>query len=349
MRLVEIDGSMGEGGGQILRTAVALSAIAGRPIRIYNIRAKRENPGLRPQHLTAVKAVAAMSSGRLVGATIGSTELEFYPGRIAGGSYAFDVGTAGSVSLVLQSLMPLMAMAESPIEVKISGGTDVPMAPTIDYISEVLLRLLIALGYHFEIRVERRGHYPRGGGLIIARSRPASPRCMDIAERGSLLRVALRSHASGLPSHVAERQADAAASLIKRELGVEPLVEKEVRGDGDVGSGIAVWAVFERSVMGGDALGAKGKRAEIVGEEAAKSLIEDIKTGAPLDRHASDMIPLYLSLARCQAVMRGAELTSHAATVLELLKLLVDGFEYELRGAVGSRPFEVTIRSPGIR
>lgn len=347
MRLVQIDGSMGEGGGQILRTAVALSSITGRPIRIRNIRAKRENPGLRPQHLTAVKAVATIAGGRLVGATIGSTTLEFYPGRITGGSYSFDVGTAGSVSLVLQSLLPLMAFAESPIEVKISGGTDVPMAPTIDYMSQVLLRLLVNLGYRFELKLERRGHYPRGGGLVIARSISAAPRCMDLGERGRLLAIGLRSHASGLPRHVAERQAAAAASLVKRELGVEARVEIEVREGEDVGSGIAIWAEFDKSFMGADALGAPGKRAEIVGEEAARGLIDDIKTGAPLDRHASDMIPIYLSLTKCEALIRGAELTSHASTVLELLKILIEGFDYEVRSK-GSRPFEVIIRSPGI-
>jgi len=164
--LVEIDGSMGEGGGQILRTALALSAITGKPMRVYNIRARRDNPGLRPQHLTAVKAIAQICNARVKGAEVGSMTLEFYPSAIKGGSYTFDVGTAGSVPLVLQALLPVLAFADKPVTVKIRGGTDVPMAPTIDYVREVLARLTETLGYSFTIKVERRGHYPKGGGMV---------------------------------------------------------------------------------------------------------------------------------------------------------------------------------------
>ncbi|MCX8196308.1 MAG: RNA 3'-terminal phosphate cyclase [Acidilobaceae archaeon] len=348
--MIEVDGSMGEGGGQVLRTTIAVSAITGKPVRVKNIRAKRDNPGLRPQHLIAVKAIAALSGGKLVGAEIGSTTLEFYPGRIKGGSYFFDVGTAGSVSLVLQALLPVMAFAESPVEVKIVGGTDVPKAPTVDYMREVLSRLTSSMGFSFQIFLERRGHYPRGGGAVRVRvdSPPRAFKARDFVERGNLLRVAVRSHAVRLPRHVAERQAQTAKDLLRRELGAEPEVQLEHSEDAlGPGSGVLAWAVFESTTIGADSLGAPGKRAERVGEEAARVLLEDLSTGACLDRHASDMVPLYAALSRGTSVITGAALTSHAETTLELLNLLLEGYSYELEGSSG-RPFRAIIKGAGV-
>lgn len=349
--VVEIDGSMGEGGGQILRTAVALSAITGKPIRIYNIRAKRDNPGLRPQHLTAVRAIAQLCNARVVGADVGSMTLEFYPSRIRGGSYVFDVGTAGSVPLVLQALLPVLAFSDRPVTLRIRGGTDVPMAPTIDYVREVLARLTQSLGYRFEVKVERRGHYPKGGGIVTVtvEEPPGGFKARDFVERGLLRSVHLRSHAVRLPKHVAERQASSAARVIREKLGVDVRRELEYYEEGrdphlGPGSGVTVWAIFDNTVMGSDSLGAPGKRAEIVGEEAASKLVEDVATGAALDRHASDMIPLYLALSGGTATIYGAKLTLHAITVLELLKLLLDGYEYRILEGREGEPFKVWIK-----
>jgi len=353
---VEIDGSMGEGGGQILRTAVALAAIVGKPIRIYNIRAKRRNPGLRPQHLTTVRAIAALSGGRLEGDRVGSTELVFKPGRIKGGSYVFDVGTAGSVSLVLQALLPVMAYAEAPVRVEVRGGTDVPMAPTIDYVREVLRPLLATLGYHFTVNVKRRGHYPRGGGIVEVEvpNPPRGFKARNFTSRGKLVEARVRSHAVRLPRHVAERQARSASEVLRRELGVEPRVEiewYEPQRDPHLGpgSGVLAWLVFEDTVMGGDSVGRKGKPAEQVGREAATQLVEDYRTGAALDRHASDMLPVYLALAEGDSLIHGARLTSHAQTVLELLKLIVDGYSYELLEGAPGEPFKARIRGAGVK
>ncbi|MEN3000150.1 MAG: RNA 3'-terminal phosphate cyclase [Acidilobaceae archaeon] len=346
--MIEIDGSMGEGGGQILRTAIALSAITGKPVKIRNIRAKRENPGLRSQHLVAVKAIASLSGGRLAGAEIGSTTLEFYPGRIRGGSYFFDVGTAGSVALVLQALLPVAAFADSPVEVRIRGGTDVHMAPTIDYMKEVLSRLTSLMGFSFSLSLERRGHYPKGGGSVRVRVEPSRLSARDFVERGGLVKVGIRSHAVRLPRHVAERQAAAAQEALRGELGREPEVSLEVSEDAlGPGSGVLTWALYEKTVLGADSIGAPGKRAEIVGKEAAQALLEDISTGAALDRHAADMIPLYSALAKGTSVLSGAMLTSHATTTLELLSLILEGYSYKLEGSPG-RPFKVTIRGAGL-
>ncbi len=356
MSLVEIDGSMGEGGGQILRTSIALAAITGRPLRIFNIRAKRSNPGLRPQHLTAVRAIAALSGGRLEGDRVGSMELRFTPGRIRGGRYRFDVGTAGSVSLVLQALLPVMAYADGPITVEIRGGTDVPMAPTIDYIREVLRPLLAMLGYRFTVRVKRRGHYPKGGGIVevAVPSPPRGFKARSFTERGELVEARVRSHAVRLPRHVAERQARSASEVLRRELGVEPRVELEWYEPGrdphlGPGSGVLAWLVFKEAVMGGDSIGKRGKPAEQVGREAAEQLVEDYRTGAALDRHASDMIPVYLALAEGDSLIHGAMMTSHAHTVLELLKLIVEGYSYEILEGGPGKPFKARIRGAGVR
>jgi len=352
LRLVEIDGSMGEGGGQILRTAVALSAITGKPIRVFNIRVKRDNPGLRPQHLTAVKAIAQLCNARVKGAEVGSLTLEFYPSAIRGGSYVFDVGTAGSIPLVLQALLPVLAFADKPVTVKIRGGTDVPMAPTIDYVREVLARLTKTLGYEFTVKVERRGHYPRGGGIVAVavENPPGGFKPRDFMERGGLRYVSIRSHAVRLPKHVAERQANSATKVLREKLKVEPKTELEYYEETKdphlgPGSGITIWAVFEESVIGSDSLGAPGKRAEIVGEEVATKLVEDIETGAALDRHASDMIPLYLALAGGTSKVYGAKLTLHTITVLELLKTLIENLEYKIVEGSQEKPFKITIKS----
>ncbi len=352
--VVEIDGSMGEGGGQILRTAVALSAVLGIPIRVYNIRARRKNPGLRPQHLTAVRAVAELAGARLEGARVGSRELVFVPGRIRGGRFRFDVGTAGSVSLVLQALLPVMAYAPEPVEATVTGGTDVPMAPSIDYVRLVLAWFLERMGYRVEVEVARRGHYPRGGGMVRVRvsEPPGGFKPASLVDRGRLVGIHGRSHAVRLPRHVAERQASSASRVIEQKLGVRPLIELEWYEPSrdphlGPGSGILVYAVFESSLMGADALGGRGKRAEAVGSEAAEKLVEDISTGAALDRHMSDMIIAYAALARGTSRLWGARLTMHAWTVLKLLEIMVDDFKYEINGAV-NEPFKATIQGVGV-
>ncbi|MCE4612495.1 MAG: RNA 3'-terminal phosphate cyclase [Desulfurococcales archaeon] len=355
MKLVSIDGSMGEGGGQILRTSVSLAAVLGLPIRVYNIRAKRKNPGLRPQHLNAIRAIAEISGGRLVGAEIGSTVIEFYPGEIRGGRYVINIGTAGSVTLVLQALIPVMGFAPSRISVRIMGGTDVPMSPTIDYFREVFTPLLERCGLRVEISLLRRGHYPRGGGIVEAKVEepPGSLKPVNLEERGSLLEIRGRSHAVRLPSHVASRQALSARGILERELGREALIEEEWYAPGrdphlGPGSGITLWAVFSNSIMGSDALGERGKPAERVGEEAARKLVEDVRTGTSLDRHASDMLPLYAALARGESRLTGSRLTMHAITVFKLLELIMEGFEYNIEGSQ-NEPFRAVIRGAGIQ
>ena len=354
MRVVEVDGSYGEGGGQILRTAIALSAATGVPVRVYNIRAKRKNPGLRPQHLTAIRALATITGARVRGAEVGSKEVYFEPGPVRGGDYFFDVGTAGSISLVLQALLPALAYADAPVRLEIRGGTDVKMAPLIDYVRHVLLPHLSRFGYRVLLNVKRRGHYPRGGGIVeaVIPDPPGRLAPVRLVDRGKLLRVEGISHAVRLPRHVAERQAKSAAALLRERLGVEPRIRVEVPPpDRDPhlgpGSGIVVWALYENSILGADALGEKGKPAEKVGREAAVKLIEDVETGAAVDRYASDMLPVYMALAGGVSVYTGARLTSHASTVFWLLKLFLDQIEVRVEGS-SDKPFKAIIRGVGL-
>ncbi len=326
--MLVIDGSFGEGGGQILRTAVALAAITGEEVKIVNIRAKRPDPGLKRQHLTGILAAAKMCDAVVEGASVGSTEVVFKPGTIRGGRYTFDVGTAGSVTLVLQTLLPIMAFADSPVSVEVRGGTDVPWSPPVDYLRFVIRPHLERVGYSFSVEVFRRGHYPRGGGVVrVAVERPPrSFRSVELVRAGNLLSINGLSHCVKLPKHVAERQARAAYEEIRKhfpnvrvDIGLE-WYEPEKDPHLGPGSGIVLWATTERSVVGGDGLGEKGKPAEVVGREAATKLLEDLSTGMAYDRHMADIIIPYLALANGLSTIGISRLTLHAYTNIWLVK-----------------------------
>src|SRR2546426_11855190 len=209
--MIEVDGSFGEGGGQVLRTAVALAAVLAKEIHVFNIRAGRAEPGIRPQHMTGVKAAKELCSGYLEGLEVGSTEFVFKPGILRAGTFRFDVGTAGSITLVLQAVMPILAFAPGSVQLEITGGTDVKWSPPIDYLRLVTLPILKKIGYQGELELVRRGHYPKGGGLIrFSTEGPSKLQPLTDYRSGSISRIHGISHATALPSHVAERQATSA-------------------------------------------------------------------------------------------------------------------------------------------
>ena len=318
--VITVDGSHGEGGGQIVRMAVALSALTSTSVRIVNVRAKRKNPGLAAQHATSILAVARMCDARTEGVVVGSRTVEFHPGPLRGGSFSLDVGTAGSVTLVLQACLP-PAFAVGNVELTIRGGTDVPWSPPLDYFGHVFLGLLQRMGARAEVDVAMRGYYPRGGGLVRVTIRdPPAWKPLRVPDRGDLDRIAGRAHASNLPPDVVTRMKSAALKRLSGFMDVR--VHGETLGpDRAVGPGgaIVLWAETPATILGADALAERGKRAEKVGDEAATELLTEIESGSTLDVHAADQVLAYAALAPGPSDFLVREVTEHTRTMMWLL------------------------------
>ncbi len=288
---MKLDGSYGEGGGQILRTAVALSAVTGKPLEINNIRRTRPKPGLAAQHVKAVESLASICNAEVEGCKLHSTNLSFKPGKIKAGAYEIDIGTAGSISLFLQCLMPAAIHAAETVRIKIKGGTDVLWSPSIDYLRFVTLGALSQMGYDCKLTLISRGYYPRGGGCVEAVINPSVLKKTSF-DTNPCSFVQGTSHSSGLPPHVAERQAASAEKLLRHE-GFDTRISLETNNYASVGSGITLWC----GTMGGSALGKPGLRAEKVGESAAEALLSELKSGAGVDVYLADQLIPYLALA----------------------------------------------------
>lgn len=286
-----IDGSYGEGGGQILRTSVALSAVSGKPVEIKNIRKGRPKPGLSAQHVRAVEGLARICDAEVSGCSPGSTSLSFTPGKIKGGNYEMDIGTAGSISLFLQCLMPALMYAPGTVRIKISGGTDVQWSPSIDYLRFVTIRALRMIGFECDIKLLRRGYYPRGGGCVEAVFNPSGLKSANFDTNNCTLVEGI-SHSSGLPSHVANRQAASAMKLLG-ENGYNSNIITEVNKYPSTGSGITLWC----GNMGGIGLGKPGLKAQKVGCNAAQELLDELMSCAGVDEYLADQLIPYLALA----------------------------------------------------
>jgi len=336
--MIEISGDWLEGGGQIVRTTLALSALIGKEVTITKIRDKRPNPGLQAQHVVAAKAVAAICNGEVVGLVLGSRQLTFTPRGHVAGRFSFDVGTAGSIPLILQALMPAAAYAPGLVALELTGGTDVRWSPSIDYLRLIQLPLLQQMGYSASIEIHNRGHYPKGGGRVSVKINP--PRKLTAVswlERGELTGIEGISHCVKLPSHVAQRQASAAVQRLKVagydavNIATEtyPPVQDLHLGPG---SGVTLVAKFtNETVIGADSLGERGKPAEAVGEEAASKLLEELRTKAPLDRHMGDIIVPYMVVADGRSEVQVSEITPHTLTNLKVSETLT-GVKFEVEG-----------------
>ncbi|MDW5561591.1 MAG: RNA 3'-terminal phosphate cyclase [Methanomassiliicoccus sp.] len=315
---MEIDGSFGEGGGQILRCAVALSALTGREVTMTNIRAKRGKPGLAAQHLTAVMGVATLCDGDVEGAYVGSTSIAFRPGKVLGGAYQLDVGTAGSITLVLQACLLASLHAPTTTELEVRGGTNVQMSPPVDFYSHVLVPLLGRMGYDVQLELVARGFYPQGGGVVRTSMAPCPGlRPLSLRERGKLEEVGGECFAQNLPDHVAHRMEDAVRQvLVDHELRL-----RAHRTSGhSTGAGTALYARYHNTVLGADGLGKKGVPAETVGEEAGCTLRREMEGPGTLDVHAADQLLPYLALASGPSAFRVLEVTEHLNTQMWLLR-----------------------------
>lgn len=319
--MYNIDGSYGEGGGQLLRTAVALASIAGIPIQLHNIRGGRSNPGMSAQHLSAVRTVAALCDAEVAGLEMRSTELSFRPGKLRGGHFRCDVGTAGSITLVLQAVVPVALFCDTPVHLVITGGTDVKAAPPLDYFRHVFLPLLARLGLSLKINPIRRGYYPRGGGEVEVWITPGRPRSLQLKTPGTVEEIGGIVHASNLPSHIADRMERAVAGAFAGfPLGH---IKKETPGRGEAigqGGAAVVWASSTHTVLGGSALAERGVPAERVAENASRELREEIESGATLDIHAADQMLVYLALAGGESRFLCRTFSSHARTAVWLLE-----------------------------
>src|SRR3989441_4083314 len=328
--MIEVDGSYGEGGGQVLRTAVALGAVLSKEIHVFNIRAGRAEPGLRPQHMTGVKAAAELCSANLQGMEVGATEFVLKPGKLKAGNFRFDVGTAGSVTLVLQTLMPILAFAPGPVQLEIAGGTDVKWSPPVDYVRLITLPILKKIGYRGELELVRRGHYPKGGGLVrFLTQGPSKLQTLTNEKSGSISRIHGISHATALPRHVAERQATSARQWLEEAKLPSPSLDIEVADDRSQmgpGSGIVLSAETQNgTVLGSDALGERGRPAEEVGSTAGRVLLEEVESRAVLDRHMGDIIVPYLVLAEGMSEVSISRVTQHTRTNIKVAEWLTGG------------------------
>lgn len=351
MLMITIRGDMLEGGGQILRLSTALAALMGEPIKIVKVRGKRRPPGLRRQHMTALEVLASLCNGRVEGLRLGSTEVFFEPGDIGGGSYRFDVGTAGSVSLILQAAMPVMVFAPSPVKLRLRGGTNNPMAPPVDYLERILLEDLKLMGVEARLRVYRRGFYPRGGGEVEVQTQPSRRlKPLVLQDLGRILEVRGLVYSCRLPSHIANRMASSASERLRRA-GLDPVFEREVLQPGnpkcslDPGCGIVLSVKHSYGFFGVDNLGVKGKRAELVGLEAADQLIKLVEGGYPVDRHLCDQLIVWMALADGVSRVKTIELTLHALTCIELTKTILKA-EFKVEGDLG-KPAVIECRGIG--
>jgi RNA 3'-phosphate cyclase len=338
--MIQLDGNFGEGGGQIIRTALALSQLTFEPFHVPNIRSGRKDAGLKMQHLHAIKALQKLTGAEAAGAELGSTELTFTPKPLKGRSLSVDIETAGSITLFLQAVLLPCCFADKQMKIEIIGGTDVAWAMPVDYFREVLIPQLQRWA-EIKVSTEKRGYYPAGGGKVTVRITPRVHRSefadfktfaeklreqprIELTEQHNLIHIKGISHASKSleGARVAERQAHSAQQALA-SLKCPVTIRSEYSETLSPGSGITLWAVFSRKkddidvenpiIIGADALGEKGKPAEEVGKEAALKLIDAVKSEAPVDSHLADNLIPWMGLF-ASSTIKTAKVTPHATT-----------------------------------
>jgi len=321
-RPIEIDGSYGEGGGQILRTALALSAILRKPFTIQNIRSKRKNPGLQAQHLEAVKALARITEAQTEGVQFGSQKITFIPQKILPGDYQFEVRTAGSTTLLFQAIFLPLCMAKGTSRLTLVGGTHVPWSPPFHYLTDVLIPTLGRMGISVNATIERWGFYPKGGGKVQLKINPVGElKPISLIHRGSLKKIIGLSAIARLPKHVAERQKEQAFKRIQRKLKIDAEIHilDDVPSNGP-GSFLFLLAEYEKTLAGFSSLGSRGKPAEKVADEAIDSLIDYMESDGCVDSHLADQLVPFLALARGKSSFTTTQITEHLLTNLWVIQ-----------------------------
>src|SRR5947208_1480889 len=320
--MITIDGSFGEGGGQIIRTSCALSLITGKPFRIYNVRARRDKPGLQRQHLTAVNSAAQIGSAQVDGAAVGSTEFTFRPGQVVPGNYTFSIGTAGSTTLVLQTVLPPLMIATAPSRITLEGGTHNVHAPPFEFLQKTFLPLVNQTGMCVSLELERYGFYPPGGGRLHLMIEPTSSRNrLELVERGAILATRARALVVNLPPGIAERE----LGVVREKLGWadKQLLLETSNNAYSPGNVLTIEIESEQLTEIMTGIGERGVRAETVAERAVKEAQQYLTHNAPVGEHLADQLLIPLALAGGGSYLTGA-LSLHTTTNIEIIKRFLD-------------------------
>jgi RNA 3'-terminal phosphate cyclase (ATP) len=323
-RFIPIDGARGEGGGQILRTALALSTVTGQAFEITRIRANRPIPGLRPQHLAAVRAAALVSNARVGGAFDGSPDLRFEPGQLTPGEFKFEIATAGALTLVLQTVLgPLARAGGEKSRVSVTGGTHVPASPSFDYLANHWAAVVERLGLRVTARLERAGFYPRGGGSASAEVQPwsAEPEPLVLEERGPLLAIRGTAGVGRLKPELAAAMRQAAQDRLWEARRLESSWEEPNVPAASPGSFLLLEAVFERSRAAFGFIGQKGVRPDVLGDRAARTLLKFLGGEGAVDPHLADQLAVPMALSGKGGRATTTEVSLHLETVAEIVSL----------------------------
>ncbi len=325
--MIEIDGSQGEGGGQIVRSSLTLSLLTGSSFRIFNLRAGRKKPGLKRQHLTAVAAATQVGNAFVMGAELGSREIIFEPGQTMPGDYHFEISTAGSITLVLQTVLPALMLADSASQLKLSGGTHNMLAPPFDFLERSFVPLLNRMGPIVELKLNRHGFNPVGGGEFEATITPVKTmKGLNIMDRGKLVRRRVRGIVSKLPIDIAKRE----SSRVIRKLNwdraaIEHIVVQNPTGPGNI---LVAELEYENATAMFCGFGHVGINAERVADGVVRDIKKYLKTDAPIEPHLADQLMLPMAIAAnffgVKSKFRAGPLTQHSLTQADIIRRFLD-------------------------
>lgn len=350
--MILVDGSMGEGGGQILRSAITISTLIGKPMEIINIRSNRKDPGLKQQHVSTIQLLSRLFNISIENVTVGASRIKYKAHKNVeigseNNNLVIDIGTAGSIPLLLQTIIPVVAIFQKNLTLRIQGGTDVKYSPTIDYIRYLLRDILSRIGITFSINVIRRGFYPNGQGIVDVQIKKTSELHTIEFCNFKDTQPAIMSIAGKLPRHVPDRQIEHAITTLEKK-GIKPIkhisiIETSV----SPGSSILVYSTSESGIyLGADYIGEKGIKAETIGHNAAKRFIADYESRACIDQFLADMLVLPLSFVKGESKYKISKITNHLLTNLELIKH-INGLNYNI-DKIAQKEFIVSIRGDPI-